>query len=93
MKTKSELLGKSTSAEVAHISPHGIWLLIKEQEYFLGFTDYPWFEEAKVADIHQLELLHDHHLRWESLDVDIELATPEAPQGIPAGIPELRPLV
>lgn len=74
---------KSTSAEVTHISPHGIWLLIEEQEYFLGFTDYPWFEDAKVADIHQLELIHGRHLRWESLDVDIELSSLGNPSGYP----------
>lgn len=85
MKTKSKPRGKSTSVEVSHISPHGLWLLIGEKEYHLPFADYPWFAEAKVADIHTVELLHQTHLRWPALDIDIDidLAALETPAGYP----------
>ncbi len=83
MKMKSKPLGKSTSAEVTHISLHGLWLLVDEKEYHLAFADYPWFEAAKVIDIHQVELLHGEHLRWEALDVDLELSSLKAPDGYP----------
>jgi len=83
MKTKSKLLGRNTSAEVTHISLHGLWLLVLEREYFLGFDNYPWFAEAKVVHIHDVELLHGRHLRWSALDVDIELSSLEIPSGYP----------
>jgi hypothetical protein len=83
MKTKSKPLGKNTLVEVTQISPHGLWLLIGEREYLLPFSDYPWFAEAKVSDIHQVELLHGHHLRWSALDVDLDLASLDDPAGYP----------
>jgi Protein of unknown function (DUF2442) len=83
MKTKSKPLGKNTLVEVTHISPHGLWLLIGEREYLLPFADYPWFADAKVSDLHQVELLHGHHLRWSALDVDLDLAALDDPAGYP----------
>ena len=80
---KLRKLGKNTSAEVTHISPHGIWILVGHQEYLLSFEDYPWFAEAKVSQIHHLELLHGSHLRWPDLDVDIDLLALENPDAYP----------
>jgi len=72
MKLKE--LGKSSSkVEVAQISTHGIWLLVKGVEYFLPFQEFPWFEKATVAQIHNVQLLHGFHLRWPALDVDLRL--------------------
>lgn len=83
MKTKSKPLGKNTSVEVSHISPHGLWLLVGEREYLLSFADYPWFADAKVADIHNVKLLHGQHLHWPSLDIDLDLAALNEPSGYP----------
>jgi hypothetical protein len=70
---KSKTAGKSTSqAEVTNISPFGIWLIVKNTEYFLPYTQYPWFKEAKVSDILDLKLLHGSHLFWPTLDIDLE---------------------
>ena len=61
---KSKTVGADTSLiEVTNISNHGIWLYIKNTEYFLSFDEFPWFKEAKVGEIMDVELLHDHHLR------------------------------
>lgn len=80
---KLKKLGKNTSAEVSHISPHGIWVLVGQKEYLLSFADYPWFAEAQISQIHQLELLHESHLRWPDLDVDIDLLSLENPDAYP----------
>ena len=67
-------LGKNTlNAEVTQISLNGLWMLIKDTEYFLSYQDFPWFVKATVAEIHNVELLHDFHLRWPDLDVDLHL--------------------
>ena len=69
---KSETLGTSTSeVEVTQISKHGIWLLLAEKEHFLSFENFPWFKEASVSAIHNVELLNEHHLYWPDLDVDL----------------------
>ena len=83
MKTKSKKPGQNTSAEVSHISPHGIWVLIGGKEYFLPYSDYPWFADARLSEIHHLEILHGAHLRWPALDVDLELESLEHPAGYP----------
>ena len=49
--------------------------MVGDKEYLLPFTEFPWFAEAKVADIHTVELLHGTHLRWPALDVDLELSS------------------
>ncbi len=71
---KLEKAGKSISIiEVTNISRHGIWLFINVAEYFLPFDKFPWFKEAKIGDIMDVKFLSDHHLRWENLDVDLEI--------------------
>lgn len=71
---RSSALGKNTSAaEVQDISRHGLWLLVGQKEYFLPYKDYPWFREAKVSEIYNVELLHKKHLHWPALDVDLEI--------------------
>ena len=85
MNTKLKKRGKSISAEVSHISTHGIWVLVNDSEYMLSFSEYPWFSEAKISEIQNLQFLHGRHLRWPMLDVDIELDS--------LVMPELYPLV
>ena len=66
--------GKSTlSAEVTQISPNGVWILVKGNEFFMSFEDFPWFQNATVAQIHHVCLLHGKHLRWPDLDIDLHV--------------------
>ena len=81
---KSESHGISTSqAEILNVSPHGIWMLIKEKEYFLDYDNFPWFSEQPIEKIFKVELLHEHHLYWEDLDVDLDLDSLENPKNYP----------
>lgn len=76
--------GENTSeVEVSHIDVHGLWLCVDDKEYFLPYTDYPWFKEAKVKEILNVKLLHGHHLYWPELDVDLEMDSLENPQSYP----------
>lgn len=76
--------GVDTSrVEVQNISPHGIWILVRDREYFLDYQRFPWFLEAKVADIVRVELLHDTHLYWPGLDVDLDVQCLDDPQSFP----------
>jgi hypothetical protein len=81
---KSETPGVSTSeVEVTNIDGHGFWLFAKGREYFLAYREYPWFMEAKVADILNVELLHGVHLHWPALDVDLTVESLEHPETYP----------
>lgn len=83
MNTKSKTPGQNTLAEVSHISPQGIWILVGEKEFFLPYSSYPWFADARLSEIHHLELIHGSHLRWPDLDVDLHLNTLGDPEGYP----------
>jgi Protein of unknown function (DUF2442) len=81
---KSSTLGTNTSAvEVTHISAHGVWLMVKGREHFLPYEDFPWFKDAKLGDILDVKLLHDTHLHWPKLDVDLSLKSIQDPGSYP----------
>ena len=87
-KMKSEENGTSTleapnAVQVQGISPHGFWILIKGQEYFLDFESYPWFKNARIDQIFNVTLLHGHHLFWDELDVDLEISSLNQPEQYP----------
>ena len=75
---KSKGFGRNISkVEVSNISPNGLWILAGGKEYFLPHREFPWFENASLRAIHDVRLLHQHHLYWESLDIDLELESLE----------------
>ncbi len=85
---KSKKLGINTSKKNAnnvtiHTSPAGVWLLVNDAEYFLSYKEYPWFQKATIADIHHVKLLHQTHLNWPKLDVDLDLDSLNNPGNYP----------
>ena len=81
---KSDAGGKITlEAEVTQIDKQGIWLLIGERESFLSFEKFPWFRDASVGKIHNVELLNNDHLYWPDLDIDLTVESIEHPERFP----------
>lgn len=83
---KSVKRGKPSSAvEVQHISAHGFWLFVEAtaREYFLPFSEFPWFKQATIDDIFAVELERDHILHWPKLDVDLDLCQLDEPKKYP----------
>lgn len=84
MKAKSARAGKHTSAvEVTNISPHGFWLLLAGREHFVSFELFPWFRDASVAQLCDVELPSVHHLYWPQLDVDLAVESLVHPEKFP----------
>jgi hypothetical protein len=75
--------GKDISARVENITPLGFWLFVKEKEYFLSFEEYPCFQDQTVRAIHNVQLIHEHHLHWPYLDADLEIDNLENPEKYP----------
>jgi hypothetical protein len=73
----------TSEVEVTQISLHGIWTLIEDKEYFLSFDDFPWFKDAPVSALHNVELLNKQHLYWPDLDVDLAVESIEHPERFP----------
>ena len=81
---KSMQHGSATSTvEVTNVSRHGLWIMIKGQEFFLSFEHFPWFEEAPIRKVLNVEMPSEHHLYWPELDVDLELDSITNPEKYP----------
>jgi hypothetical protein len=81
---KSVRRGRSTSVvEVGNVSAHGFWLLVGERERFLSFADFPWFRDATIAQLTDVELPSAHHLYWPQLDVDLAVEAVDHPERYP----------
>jgi len=70
---KSRKHGKNISPIEIHTSSFGIWMLVKDTEYFLPYKEFPWFADAKLSDIYDVKLLHNTHFYWPKLDVDLDV--------------------
>ena len=80
---KSSKLGESTSVSVENITPLGVWLYVKQKEYFLDYNNYPYFKNQTISSIMNVQLLHGFHLYWPDLDIDLELDNLENPEKYP----------
>jgi hypothetical protein len=81
---KSAALGITTSqVEVTNISPHGLWLLLDNEELFLPFSEFPWFRDANISQIFNVELPSPNHLYWSDLDVDLSVDSIRNPERFP----------
>ncbi len=75
--------GKNTLVSVENITPFGIWLFVKNKEYFLNYSDYPYFQDQCIKGIQNVQLLHGFHLYWPTLDIDLEIDNLENPEKYP----------
>ena len=76
--------GTSTSSiEILNVSQHGIWIWIGGSEYFMDYDHFPWFKHAKLEQIFEVQLLHESHLYWESLDIDLDIESVQNPEKFP----------
>lgn len=69
--------------EVTNISSHGIWLFTENQEFFMSYEDFPWFKEATIREILNVEQPSLGHFYWSDLDVDLSIKMIQNPQHYP----------
>src|SRR4030095_6065892 len=80
----SGTLGRSISpAEVTNVSRHGFWLFVQERELFVPFKQFPWFRDASIGAITNVQLPSPHHLYWPDLDIDLAVESIEHPEKYP----------
>jgi hypothetical protein len=71
------------AAEVTHVSKHGFWLLLGEEELLLPFPKFPWFHQATIEQLTTIEWPSPDHLYWPLLDVDLSVASIRNPERFP----------
>ena len=75
--------GAALAAEVTHVSRHGFWLLIGDEELLVPFADFPWFRQATIEQLLNVERPTADHLYWPQLDVDLSVQSVRDPSAFP----------
>jgi hypothetical protein len=69
--------------EVTHVSQHGFWLLLGDEELLLPFEKFPWFRNATIEQLARVERPTPNHLYWPQLDIDLALRSVRDPEAFP----------
>ena len=72
-----------STPEVTHVSKHGFWLLLADEELLLSFEQFPWFRRVIIEQICHVERPAPEHLYWPELDIDLSLASIRLPEQFP----------
>ncbi len=72
-----------SQVEVSNISRHGFWLLLDDEELFLPFAEFPWFQDVSVGKILNVERPSSAHLYWPQLDIDLAVQSIRHPEQFP----------
>lgn len=88
---RSAVRGKPTSpVEVTNVSGHGFWLFLDAREHFVPFDAFPWFRDASIAALCNVERPRRDHLYWPDLDVDLATESIDHPERFPL-VSRVRP--
>jgi len=80
----SQMLGADIfQTEITNISSHGVWLLSAGKELFMSYDDFPWFKDAPIGKVLNVEEPTPGHFYWPDLDVDLGVESIEHPDRFP----------
>jgi hypothetical protein len=72
-----------SEVEVSLASNKGFWLLLKDEELFVPYAEFPWFKKATLEQITTVECPAPNHLYWPLLDVDLAVDSIRNPSQFP----------
>ncbi len=81
--TSAAPAARISAVEVSNVSPHGFWLLLNDVELFLPFEQFPWFRDAPIGKLFNVELFSESHLYWPELDIDLAVDSIRDPERFP----------
>jgi hypothetical protein len=88
MTTLSKSGTDISAGNITSINDLGFWILIDDKEYFVPFSHYPSFKDASINQILKFSFLPPSQLRWDELDMDIELQALMLPEFFPLSYKE-----
>ena len=81
---RSRMPGSTISApELTHVSRHGFWLRMADEEVLLSFAEFPWFRHATIEQLSIIERPTAEHLYWPLFDVNLSVASVRDPFAFP----------
>lgn len=72
-----------SAPELTHVSKHGFWLLLADEEILVPFEQFPWFRHASIDQLTRIEWPTPDHLYWPELDIDLSLESIRRPEAFP----------
>jgi hypothetical protein len=69
--------------EVTNISIHGFWVLLDNEELAVPFAQFPWFRNATIEQLSDVQRPTENHLYWPRLDVDLAVESIRNPDAFP----------
>ena len=80
MKKNSNKNTEISSVKILSINPEEIYLSVAGKDYFISYNKVPWFRNARVNEIMNVSMMGRMGIRWEDLDVDLEIDSLEHPE-------------
>ena len=59
--------------EITSLDRLGFWLRRQDEDLYLPFALFPWFEHATVAQLCRVECIGEAFLYWPGLDLELDL--------------------
>ena len=88
MNSFAQMLGMPISADttcfVGSFSD-GMAIVVNGKEYFLRYTDFPWFEYCSVAELRKITS-DRWGVYWDLVDIDLSIESIENPEHFPEKI-------
>ena len=69
--------------ELTNVSTHCFWLLLGDEELAVPFSEFPWFKNASIAQLSDVQRPAEDHLYWPQLDVDLSVESIRSPEKFP----------
>ena len=70
-------------AEVTHVSKHGFRLFLDGEELLVPFEQFPWFKNATIEQLSNVQWPAPNHLYWPQLDTDLSVESIRDPSAFP----------
>ncbi|MDR0757344.1 MAG: DUF2442 domain-containing protein [Tannerella sp.] len=83
MKKNSNQNTERTSVDIRLITSSGIIVSVSGCDYYISYDRLPWFRDAKVSDIFNVKMCGSDGIRWEAIDVDLEIESLIHPEQYP----------
>jgi hypothetical protein len=58
-------------------------MMLSGREHFVAFEHFPWFRDASIAELCNVEQPSSHHLYWPALDIDLAVESIDHPERFP----------
>ena len=68
---------------LSQVTCSALWLLLGQEELFVPFSDFPWFETAALGALTNVEWPSPDHPYWPDLDVDLAVSSIHHPEQFP----------